>query len=226
VEKKAKLLQPIAALDQSRYEFAATEACRLKPMLNSVIAFDVGAGQAPMRAPLEGFGYEWNGFDLFPAHEDIQLWDLTEPKSVEKKADLILMMDVLEHLFNPGIAMRHISDALLPGGRIILTVPNPKWSRGRISLLYKGYIDCFSQSDLDLNHHVFTPWPHIVSKLLDDVGLEIEKYVTLEGRTGFPRPNLSLHYPVSVAHALVNKLIEASDPSSCGMSYGFVARRR
>jgi hypothetical protein len=79
--------------------------------------------------------------------------------------------------------MKNISAAMAPGGFLILTTPNPGWSTSRISLILKGFLTCFTQSDLDLNHHVFIAWPHILKKLLSDNDFEIVEYVTLDGPT-------------------------------------------
>jgi len=94
-----------------------------------------------------------------------------------------------------------------------------------MSALANGTPACFTQSDLDLNHHVFTPWPHIVERLLADCGLTVIRYDTLDGRTQWPRGPITLRYPVRFGLACVNKWIESRDRSACGMSYGIVARK-
>jgi len=132
---------------------------------------------------------------------------------------------VLEHLNNPWLGIKNLADTLVDGGFLILTVPNPRWSRSRYNTLTKGYPACFSQSDLDFNHHVFTPWPHIVEKLLSDTGFRIERYVTLEGTTSLPSHPYNFQYPLRVTFAFLNMMIEKFDGTACGMSYGIVAQK-
>ena len=114
---------------------------------------------------------------------------------------MALLLDVLEHCNNPWLAARNISDFLLPGGFIVITTPNPRFSRSRMYALAKGFPLCFTQSDLDFNHHVFTPWPHIIERLLQDTGFSITQYVTLDGPTIWPRAPYNLRYPLRVAFA-------------------------
>ena len=49
--------------------------------------------------------------------------------------DLILALDVLEHLNRPGVALDNFTRALAPGGRIFLTMPNPWSGKGMLTKL-------------------------------------------------------------------------------------------
>ena len=112
------------------------------------------------------------------------------------------------------------------GGYLVLTTPNPAWSDSRINLLTSGYLSCFTRSDLELNHHVFTPWPHIVNRILTDSGFEIIEYSTLDGKTNIFDKNLKgLSLPIKLLSRLIKKGIEYRDKNSCGMSYGIIAKR-
>ena len=51
--------------------------------------------------------------------EDPQLWD-----SVPAALDLILFMDVLEHLLDPWLALRRSRERLAPSGRVVASLPN------------------------------------------------------------------------------------------------------
>ena len=89
--------------------------------------------------------------------------------------------------------------------------------------LRSGVPICFQQSDLDLNRHVFTPWPHIVERLLAESGFGMDRCETLDGPTRWPEWRWDLRYPVRVGVALVNRWMEFRDPWAHGMSYGVVA---
>jgi len=178
-----------------------------------------------MKEPIERAGCSWHGFDLVPTSIEVLAWNLANPCPVQTpRPGVVLLLDVIEHLVNPGLALTHIAQLLPPGGRLVMTMPNPRWSRSRLHALLYGNPACFTQSDLDLNGHVFTPWPHIMIRMLHDAGFEVEEYVTLDGRYGLPGRPFSLRYPIRLAHALVLMLLERLDPSACGMSYGLVAR--
>jgi SAM-dependent methyltransferase len=220
-------MPPLSAiLSLDRYAFTPEQVRALHASLPGPIVYDVGAGEAPLRIPVEQLGLEWRGFDLAPAAPDIRAWDLDHPCPISgQAAGLVLLLDVLEHLRNPGLGLRNVADVLLPGGCLLLTTPNPRWSRSRLEAVRTGFPSCFTPDDLALNGHVFPAWPHIVERLLADAGLLVETYIALDGRTAWPQPSFSLRYPVRVVHAAINRWIERRDPTACGMSYALVARK-
>ena len=139
---------------------------------------------------------------------------------------MVLLLDVIEHLHNPGTALRHIAEVTAGNGYLLVTTPNPRWGRSRIHAFHSGFLACFTQDDLDLNNHLFPVWPHVLVNLLELYGFEIEQYVLLDGPTCWPDFSLSLRYPLQVAHAALNKILEWHDPTACGMSYAVLARRK
>lgn len=181
-----------------------------------------------MRPAVEKAELKWRGFDLFPRAPDVKRWDLTRevaPTNGEK-ADLVLLLDVIEHVFDVNRAMENIVASMNPGSILIMTVPNPHWSRARMLMLFTGEPACFTQHDLDVNHHVFTPLVHVMEKLVADHGLKIERYVTLDGKEAeWPKFRVSVGFIARLFESLMRKLIEAVDKSAHGMSYAFVLRR-
>jgi SAM-dependent methyltransferase len=219
------MIEPQENLSASRYEFAAGYLADFSVGRPGAVVFDIGAGEAPMRKVAESHKLAWRGFDLFPSSPDIARWDLTrEPApAAGEKADLVLLLDVIEHVFDVSRAMANVVDAMKPGGVAILTAPNPHWSRARTHHLLTGTPACFTQHDLDVNHHVFVPLRHVLTKLVKDHGLSIERYVTLDGNeAAWPKSIVS---PAAVAEWLFRKLLEARDKSARGMSFALVLRR-
>ncbi|HVE77892.1 MAG TPA: methyltransferase domain-containing protein [Gemmatimonadaceae bacterium] len=219
-------LELTANLDVDRYRWA--EAClrELRPTVPRPVVSDVGCGDATMRPHAERLGWRWQGFDLAPRDGAVRRWDVDQPAPPHaERAGLALMLEVLEHLGNPWRAMAHVADHLLPGGCLVLTTPNPRWSRSRMAALASGVPTCFTQRDLDVNGHVFAVWPHVLERLLLDVGLGLERYVTLEGRAPLPRGPLDHRYPVRFGLWLALRAIERRDPTACGMAYGVIARK-
>lgn len=212
--------------DFSRYDWTAKMLGPLIAQSPAKLVLDIGAGDGRMQTPITAAGGEPHGFDLVPANAQITRWNLDEPPDPAwPRAGGALLLDVIEHCNNPGLALHHIAEALLPGGFLVLTTPNPRWSRSRLFALMSGYPACFTQSDLDLNHHVFTPWPHVLEHLLGSAGFQVEQYTTLDGKREWPKSPFNLRYPVRLFTAAAMKGIERRDPSACGMSYGLIARR-
>ena len=195
------MLPPLQILPVDRYAYARLLAREIQPTLPAPLVYDIGAGTAPLQGPIESLGLTWRGFDLQPAKPAIRAWNLDNPCPESGTAGLVLLLDVLEHL------------------------PNPRWSRSRLEAVRTGFLTCFTPEDLETNHHVFPAWPHITERLLLDADLQVERYVSLDGPTGWPAPALSLHYPLRLAHALANRYLERRDPSACGMSYAMLARK-
>lgn len=210
----------------SRYTYAEDAARRRLGASAAKTIFDVGAGDGIMRRPLEAEGFKWFGFDS-AARDGVTRWDLANPCPIRDIApDLVLWLDVIEHLANPGLALDHIVATMTPGATLLITTPNPRWSRSRLWALHSGYLICFTQAALELNSHVFPVWPHILERMLTELGLEVVEYVTLDGATTWPGTPYSLRYPLRCAVAAAMMLLERHDPTARGISYGVVANLR
>lgn len=211
----------------NRYDFVAKILEILGSVAPGSVVYDIGAGDGRMRAAVEREGLKWCGFDGFAEAPGVQRWNLDEacPQSGER-ADLILLMDVIEHLRNPGTALEHIAAITKDEGRLVVTTPNPRWSRSRWHALLTGYLTCFTEDDLRLNSHVFPVWPHVMERLLDEAGFAVEDYVVIDGKTLWSPGPVGWNYPLRLLRTFCNKLVEFYDPSAAGMSYAVVARRK
>jgi 2-polyprenyl-3-methyl-5-hydroxy-6-metoxy-1,4-benzoquinol methylase len=213
-------LQPADTLVENRYEFVAQYVAANSARTDDAVIFDIGAGALPMRNVVEAAGYRLRGFDLVPQSAEIERWDITEPFQSDAKADIVLLMDVIEHTFNPGMAIANVRSVLKPGGVILMTMPNPRWSRARTMHFLSGYIAAFDEHDLNVNHHVFATWPHIVLKMCTEAGLKMHYYATLDKLEG-RKVGIS---PLRMVEAGLRKIMEARDKSACGMHYVFILK--
>ena len=94
---------------------------------------DVGCGAGLLLPRLEEFGKPEGiesdpelvreGGERFPIH----LGEFDQSFAPRGRYELILMLDVLEHLERPERALRHGLDLLTATGRILLTVPAHQW---------------------------------------------------------------------------------------------------
>jgi 2-polyprenyl-3-methyl-5-hydroxy-6-metoxy-1,4-benzoquinol methylase len=210
----------------SRYEWAQEQVLQLLPLSTTKIVSDIGAGDARLRAPIEGAGGEWIGYDSKLGTVGVLKWNIEEAADPKfPHPSIVLLLDVLEHLCNPWSALQNISEHLLPGGYLVLTTPNPRWSVSRTWALLTGTPICFTQDDLNNNHHVFAAWPHIVERMLSDCELEVIRYDTLDGKTSLLQGLFTIRFPVRFIFRCINRCIELRDRTACGRSYGIVARR-
>jgi SAM-dependent methyltransferase len=217
---------PGAVLASSRYEYAEAIFLRLASALPSRLVVDLGAGDGQMRERILRAGGSWRGFDAHPKSAQVLAWDLEGGVPREARdAGMVLLLDVLEHLRNPGLAVAAAAQIVAPSGMLVLTAPNPLWSRSRLHALHAGVPACFTREDLMRNGHVFTSWPHVVEHLLAEVGFECIEYATLDGRTRWPGRPLTARYPLRLAVAALCKAIERRDAAACGLSFGLVARK-
>ncbi len=96
-------------------------------------------GGGNLRA-LQQLGYQVTGFDLMAesvehcrrvAQLDVHQHDLQEPWPVAPaSADVVLMLDVIEHVPEPEKVLANAARILRPGGGIIVTVPAYPWLMG------------------------------------------------------------------------------------------------
>jgi len=69
---------------------------------------------------------------------------------LDRRFDLIVMSDVIEHLDAPGVAVRTLVQHLAPNGRLLITTPNPthygtmaRAVLGRAPSVYYDHVACF-----------------------------------------------------------------------------------
>ena len=121
---------------------------------------DVGCGPGHTGASLAAMGYAVVGID---AQADIcrlrvlgydaafQLDIEQDPVPPMAAFDLIIFGDILEHLRAPDQVLARLRPVLVPGGRIIVSVPNVAHWTVRLALL-AGYFPACNRGILDRSH--------------------------------------------------------------------------
>lgn len=110
-----------------------------------------------------------------PFYDKVVQFDIEEDDPKKKigsmKFDYIVCTEVMEHLFNPEIALRKCKELLSGDGYMITSFPNMAWWKYRIKLL-KGHFPEESRSYHHAEHlHDFTM--HSFTKLLEQENMEI-----------------------------------------------------
>jgi len=122
------------------------------------------------------------GFELdpVPAERARQVFDDVVVGDVEQsrpalepgRYDLVLALNVLEHVYDPWTILRWVREAMVPGGTIILSLPNIAHYSISLPLLLRGAFDYTDEGILDRTHKRFfnrvTAWD-----LLRDSGFTV-----------------------------------------------------
>jgi SAM-dependent methyltransferase len=88
--------------------------------------------------------------------------------------DLVLCLDVLEHLADPWAVVKRLTALLKPGGSLIASIPNVKHHSVVLPLLLRGRWDYLPAGVLDKTHlRYFTKATAI--ELLESAGLTVDK---------------------------------------------------
>ncbi|MGH8542921.1 MAG: class I SAM-dependent methyltransferase [Gammaproteobacteria bacterium] len=152
---------------RARRQIVLSELERLRPGGSWVSILDVGCGDGLFFPDLERLG-EVEGVEPEEALVTekgralgtIHVTRFDERFRPGKRYDLVLMLDVLEHLRDPGGALRHAIKLLEPGGSILLTVP-------AFPVLWTSHDD--------LNHHQMRYTRKSLMALADRAALSIDR---------------------------------------------------
>lgn len=205
---------------KNREEFAASMLTKYSKQAPNNILSDIGSGFGWFEKHAINAGFEWQPFDYVRKIDASIQWDLNHPvPDIAKPAGICVMLEVLEHLPNPLLSIQHIAKHLKQGAVLILSVPNPSWSRSRLNLLLHGTLYSFQKKHLE-EYHVFTTWQHIVEHFFEQAGFETIEYHAIQ-----QIQNDTIGIKGTILE-WAQKFIESRDPKSIGLSYGLVLRRK
>ena len=206
---------------KNRAVFANTMLDRYSDVSPNLVVSDIGAGFGHMKDKIESLNRIWQPFDYVRKIDESIIWDLNNeaPKNV-KKAGIVVLLEVLEHLDNPLLGLQNITKHLDENGVLILSTPNPQSSKNTLSLFLRGSLYAFQEKHIEENH-VFTPWKHVVYEFLKRCGFEILEYAIVDTQYK-NKKNRSLN---DWFKSKIESYIEYRNPLAKGMSYGIVAKK-
>lgn len=112
--------------------------------------------------------------------------DLNQPDWADNfphNYDTILFGDVLEHLIDPALVLREAAKLLLPGGRVVISLPNIAYWKIRLNLLM-GKFEYTSVGIMDVTHlRFFTP--STARKLIEESGYRVMSAYPILGKGKF-----------------------------------------
>lgn len=119
--------------------------------------------------------------------DEAHIVDLNQPLPDLGRPDLVLLLDVLEHLVQPDRVLRAVVETLAPGGTVIVSLPNVAHLSVSLPLLLKGRFDYADAGILDRTHLRFYVRDSAV-RLLNDAGLTVKEGLV----SGFEGPKARL----------------------------------
>jgi 2-polyprenyl-3-methyl-5-hydroxy-6-metoxy-1,4-benzoquinol methylase len=124
---------------------------------------DFGCGEGALSARLKDLGYRVLSVDMdresFRAETDFEQLDFNDREAVESfidsnrdTFDLVLGIEVIEHVENPWQYIRDLASLTRPGGFIVVSTPNVTSWISRVTFLVKGRFHQFEDSDRSYGH--------------------------------------------------------------------------
>jgi len=122
---------------------------------------ELGAGHGHVSTALHGRGLEVAAVDLFPPERDFAFpyleANLDQPfadrvvEALGAPADVVLALDVIEHLGRPETSLQEIRRTMKPGATLVASTGNVGYLLVRLMLLL-GYFNYGKKGILDLTH--------------------------------------------------------------------------
>jgi SAM-dependent methyltransferase len=135
---------------------------------------EVGCGRGLFLRMLHERGYEVRGTELSAATAanadpdmPVDVGELRPGMYDPRSFDLICIWHVLEHMRRPDVALHAAWEALVPGGALLMAVPNFASVQSRLG----GEL----WFPLDLPRHIFHFTPNTLERLLRDSGFVLER---------------------------------------------------
>ncbi len=167
------------------FHFVRTDIAPLLPASANHIV-DVGCGAGGTLAWLKKrypqaytVGLEGNASlaqELAVNSDEFHIVDLNGDLPNIGSPDLLLFLDVLEHLPNPEKLLRHLAAKLAPGGTVIVSLPNIAHLSVSIPLLVWGRFNYADAGILDRTHLRFFVRESAVA-LMNGAGLRVDKII-------------------------------------------------
>jgi 2-polyprenyl-3-methyl-5-hydroxy-6-metoxy-1,4-benzoquinol methylase len=135
-----------------------------------------------------------------------------------KKYDLILLLDVLEHLHNPTEVLRNLRKLLEPGGKVIVSVPNISHLSVTVPLLVRRKFTYRDSGIMDRTHLTFFVEDTAIG-LMNDASLKVTKGL-VTGLRGYKAKFINFLSLGRLRHHLTKQYIMLGEPCEGEINQG------
>lgn len=125
--------------------------------INGKLVLDCGAGKGKLSETLKNKGAMVEACDINKKQflsKNIKFTEADLNKKLpykDSRFDIIISIEVLEHLENPSHFLTEIKRILKRGGKAIITTPNISNIKSRLQFLFKGNLHWFHESEFGYN---------------------------------------------------------------------------
>jgi len=207
-EREAYLQNDALRMKNQYYEYTRKEIAPLLPDNPSKV-LEIGCGAGNTLVWLKNLKHcTWiAGVEISPEAVEVarERLDAVYPVNIEQNSipiqestlDLILCLDVLEHMIDPWEVVRRLHKLLKPGGALIVSIPNVRNKEVLFPLLFKGTWEYTDAGFLDKTHLRFFVRDTAI-QLVESSGLKVDRTIS----TGLGRSRKS-----QIMNALLPSLI-------------------
>lgn len=163
----------------------ALDSINLRPDID---VLDLGAGEGAFTQRLLDRGYnvtavelDQTRFNLPVEHHSFDLNDNFSGK-FDRQFDLVVAMEIIEHLFNPRHFISNCLALLNPGGFLLLTTPNVESWFSRIRFLRAGRFLWFEEDDYKSYGHITPIFSWQIEQICEELGATLVKMGNTEAR--------------------------------------------
>ena len=195
--------------DGLAYRLAVAKKCRIASHgLVQGRLLDVGCGSGDLMLGMRERGWQVCGLDISPeavalARQnglEVFLGQLLEAPFDEHSFDLVTMWDVLEHLHDPAAYLVRVAQLLKPGGRFVVTLPNPRSVDFRLfGPVWTG---------LDVPRHLYVFSQPVLLALFRRAGLEVTSARCITGGQRVSTWSLEWLIDERVAHHGIRRFLK------------------